>query len=438
VSDLERLLDGCNPLPGADGEADCLTRFLDSFTLRAYRRPPTAQELGRLRDLFAVGAESGGFPRGIQLVIEAVLQSPFFLYRLELGASAADGAVRLTPHELAARLSYLLTGSMPDRDLTAAADGGQLATPDGIAAQAKRLLGGSRAHTTLTDMHQRWFGIDGLDDVTKDPKKYRGFSSSVLQAMKNEARDFVNEVLWNGDGRLDTLLSSTVTFVNTSLAPLYGVPAPTGEAFVRVNLDPTQRAGLLTDVAVLTAHTFADESAAIHRGKFVRERLLCTTPPDPPPDIMVVPPTPKAGVSTRQRLTEHSVSPACRGCHQLMDPIGFGFEAYDGIGRWRTTDQGKPIDDTGTLGGTQDIDGPFKGAVELSRKLIASGQVRDCAVSTVLRFAQGPEAAADTCARDRLRAAFESSRHDMRELVIAVTRTDGFQYRKQLAGEVVK
>jgi hypothetical protein len=188
---------------------------------------------------------------------------------------------------------------------------------------------------------------------------------------------------------------------------------------------------------VIAAHTFADESEAIHRGKFVRERLLCTTPPDPPADLMVMPPAPKEGVSLRERIAEHSSIPSCHACHEAMDPIGFGFEAYDGVGRFRTKDpQGAAVDDRGTLGGTSDADGPFKGLGELGQKLAKSADVRACLVATVTRFAQGPAAAEDACVGGKLTAAFAASNHDIRELLVAITRTDGFQFRRAGEGEV--
>jgi hypothetical protein len=155
---------------------------------------------------------------------------------------------------------------------------------------------------------------------------------------------------------------------------------------------------------------------------------------------MVEPPVAKPGVSARQRLAEHASMPACKGCHQLMDPIGFGFEAYDGIGRFRTTDpNGKPVDDTGVLDGVKDIPGSvtFHGPVELGQKLAGSQQVRDCLIGNVIKFASGLDAAGDTCVQQKLTAAYEDSKHDIRELFIAITRTSGFRFRRAIQGEVL-
>jgi hypothetical protein len=426
----------CNP---GGGEQSCARQFATTFGKRAFRRPLAPTEVDALMKVYAVGAQAGGFPHGVEVMLRAILQSPSFLYRIELGQreGSMGNAVRLSDHEVAARLSYLLWGTAPDQPLTEAADRGQLATGEQVAAQARRLLADPRALDRLTEFHGQWLGIGGLDEVAKDPDKYPQFGDKLAASMRAELKLFLGDVLGRGDGRLETLFSASFTYVDASLAPLYGVAAPAGGAMTRVALDPTQRAGILTNAGVIAAHTFADESEPIHRGKFVRERLLCTTPPDPPADLMVTPPMPEPGLSIRERLQEHSSLPACRACHEMMDPIGFGFEAYDGLGRFRTSEGGKPVDDRGTLGMTQDIDGPFKGAVELAGKLAGSAQVRQCLVDTAFQYAHGPGTSGDACVQKKLAAAFDGAGHDIRELVIAIARTDGFRYRRTIDGEVL-
>jgi hypothetical protein len=276
-----------------------------------------------------------------------------------------------------------------------------------------------------------------LDEVAKDPDKYPQFGDELAGSMRAGLKMFFDDVLWKGDGRLEALFSARFTYVDSRLAPLYGVPAPAAGVMARVDLDPAQRAGILTDAGLITAHTFADESEPVHRGKFVRERLLCTPLPDPPADLMVMPPMPRPGVSIRERFTEHAAVPACQSCHQMIDPIGFGFEAYDGLGRFRTSEGGKPIADRGTLDMTQDANGPFKGAIELGQKLAASAQVRQCFADTAIQFAHGPDAGGDACVAQKLTTAFDGARHDIRELIVAITRTDGFRYRRPIAGEVL-
>jgi hypothetical protein len=426
----------CNP---AGDEQACARQLAVSLGKRAFRRPLAPVEVDGLMKVYAVGASGGGHSRGVEVLVRAILQSPSFLYRVELGQKngSAGTAVRLSPYEVAARLSYLLWGTTPDEALLAAADQGGLATGDQVAAQARRLLGDARAQERLAAFHGKWLGIDGLDEVAKDPRKYPQFDDGLAAAMRQELALFLGDVLWKGDGRLESLFSARFTYVNPALAALYGVTPPPAGSMSRVDLDPAQRAGILTNAGLITAHTFADESEPVHRGKFVRERLLCTTPPDPPPDLMVMPPTPRPGLSIRERLAEHSKVPSCQACHQMMDPIGFGFEAYDGLGRFRTSEGGKPIDDGGALTMTSDVDGPFRGVIELGQRLATSKQVRQCLVDTAFRYAHGPDAGGDACVQQKLTAAFDGARHDIRELIVAITRTDGFRYRRAIEGEVL-
>ncbi len=416
-----------------DGEEPCAIKFIQTFGKRAFRRPLATDEVGRLLNIYKIARTDTTFEHGIQLVIRAILVSPHFLYRVEVGAPDKS-VVRLSQYEIASRLSYFLWGSMPDATLFTAADMGQLGTAAQIGAQAKRMLGDGRAKALLVTYHQRWAGYELLDEVDKDLRKYPTFTR-LLQPMKNESRYFLDDVLWKRDGRLETLLTLPVAWVNTSLAPHYGVTPPTDEAFHSAPLDPVKRSGFLTTAGFLSAHTSADTSAAIHRGKFVRERLLCTTPPDPPPDLMVVPPVPKAGVTNRDRLRMHSEVAACRGCHTLMDPIGFGFEHYDAIGRWRDTDAAKAVDASGVLTGS-DVDGTFSGVPDLARKLSASDQVRECVVRNLVGYAQGPEAAGDACTLRKVKQAFAASNYDIRTILTAITQTDAFQLRRPLPGEV--
>jgi hypothetical protein len=412
-------LDSLVPCKPADGEA-CARSFLQSFGKRAYRRPLASDELDGLLAVYRAGAGQGGFSRGIELTLQAILQSPSFLYRIELGQKQGSlpGAVHLTPHEVASRLSYGLWGTMPDKELFDAADAGELSTPEQLRAQARRLVNDPRARRTFLAFAQRWFGIDHLDEVMKDPDRYPQYNEELAAAMKSEVATFLEKIVFDGDGRFETLLTITDGFRDARLSSLYG---------------SSPRTGILTSVGLLTAHTVSDESAAIHRGKFVRERLLCTSPPDPPADLMVEPPAPRPGATTRQRLIEHIQDPACQPCHEYMDPIGFGFENYDGLGRWRTSDQGKPVDASGKLTFT-DVDGPFDGVSELAAKLAQSETVRDCVAGTFLRYVAAPESTIDSCSQKKLRAVLAASNGDLRELLVAIAVTDAFQYRRDAAG----
>ncbi len=418
--------------PAGDEEA-CARKFVETTGLRAFRRPLQTGEVDRLMKVYDVGRAAKTFAGGIQLVLRAMLQSPHFIYRLELAGSTPVGtaAVLLTPYEMASRLSYLLWRTMPDERLFAAAAAGKLVTPEEIEKEARRMLADARARPVVVGFHERWLGLEELGDVTKDPKVHPEFGPALRTAMHGEIRAFVEHVVWQEGGRLEALLTAPTTFVNALTAPIYGVPAPAGGALTRVDLQPAQRAGLLTQLGLLATHAKPNQSSPVHRGKFVRERLLCTTIPDPPPDLMVVAPDPKPGLSTRRRFDAHSSVAACAGCHTLMDPIGFGFEHYDGIGRWREMDQSERVDASGALALTRDIDGPFRDATELAAKLAGSAQVRDCVVAQWFRFAHGrTEADADRCSLSRVGERFAASGLDLRELVVALTQTDAFTHRR--------
>ena len=347
----------CNP---AGAEDACADQFIKTFGKRAFRRPLGPEDIAGLTAVYKPGAAEGGFASGIELVISTILQSPSFVYRVELGQKQGSiaGAVKLTPYEVASRLSYFIWGTMPDQALFEAADAGKLGNAEGIAAQVERMMKDPRARSTLVAFNQRLFGTDIIDDASKDPMVYPQFNEELKASMKAEFRAFVEDALFDGDGRLETLLTSRTTFVDAALAALYGVPAPGGAGLQKVQLDGTQRAGLLTSVGLLTAHTLSDTSAPIIRGKFIRERLLCTELAEPPPGLEVMAPTPKPGSTTRQLLEQHATDPSCTACHDLMDPIGFGYGNFDGIGRWRTTEEGKAIDSSGRLSGT-DVDGEY-------------------------------------------------------------------------------
>jgi hypothetical protein len=204
--------------------------------------------------------------------------------------------------------------------------------------------------------------------------------------------------------------------------------------FEPVALDPARRAGFLTHASVLSVLAKPDQSSPVHRGKFIRERLLCQTLPPPPNDVEIKPPAVRPGIPTRRRFEQHSADPSCSGCHLLMDPIGFGFEHYDGVGLFRERDQGAPVDASGEILGSGDADGPFDGAVELAHRLAESEEVRSCVVMQWFRFGYGrAEQADDQCSMAELERAFAESGHNIKALLLALTQTDAFRYRSAAA-----
>jgi hypothetical protein len=359
-----------------------------------------------------------------------VLQSPQFMYRVEQGAALdeARNLARPTDYEMASRLSFLLWGAAPDAALLDAASRGELNTKQQIAAQATRLLADPRAKDVVRHFHSLLLQIAGLDGLVRNADYYPSFTPGLGALYRRETEAFVDEVVWNDDGRLGTLFTAPYTFLNQRLAAVYGIPGITGDDLRKVPLDPTRRAGLLTQPSILSMTTPGSRTDPVVRGKWVFTKLMCGTVADPPPDVPVLP-EPQPGLSVRDRLAQHRASPACQGCHQLMDPIGFGFERYDGMGQWRDTDNDLPIDSSGEIA-TGDVAGPFNGAVELGQKLAQSKDVQGCFVGAWLTFAYGrAETPDDACTRASLETAFEQSGGRVPDLLAALTQTDAFLYR---------
>jgi hypothetical protein len=397
-SNLSALIGSCNP---ASGEMPCVDAFLSGFVKKAYRRPPTATEAARLRTVFTAGAANGGFVGGIQLMTEAVLQSPAFLYRAELGAadpSLPKNVVRLTQYEVATELSFLITGSMPDDALFSAAESGHLKTAEDLLVQAARLMASPAAKPAFRAFVHEWLATDQVASMYKDNAVYPSFNTAVAISMAGELDRYFDDVLWTGPGSLRELFSSNRSYVDPTLAGLYGVAPGSGTGFVPTTLDPHTRQGVMTRAGFLAAHADADSSGPIPRGVFVLGAILCEAPHPPPPNIPAAPPPSTAAQNhetTRQRFDQHLTETFCRGCHTQIDGVGFGFEQFDGVGAYRTTENGSPVDTSGVLQGT-DVDGPFVGVSALSVKLMTSQQVLGCFIKQVYRFAMGQEETNDS------------------------------------------
>ena len=421
--------------PATDGEAACARDFVESFGRRAYRRPLEAHEVDRL---LAVHAGGESFGDGVQRVVQAMLVSPHFLYRIELGLPAAGGPiVELSGWEVASRLSYLLWRSMPDEALMAAAEAGTLSSAAEIEAHARRMLDDPRVRESVHDIVDRWLGLAEIEVAGKDTERFPEYDDDLRGSMVAETRAFVDWVMWEQEGSLDAFLTAPVTFVDADLAELYGLPVPTGDGLVQVDLHPAERTGILAHASILTINATASLTSPVLRGKLVREQLLCQRVPDPPPGVDIIPPEPEEGVPGRDRWAAHTEDTYCASCHSYMDPIGFGFEAFDAIGRRRTHDEGFPVDDSGELSHTDSIDGAFAGVPDLAQRLSGSEQVRACVARQWFRITfDRIEGAADACSVQSLVERFEASGWDMRELLVGLTQTDAFRYRRMSAEEV--
>ena len=421
VRDVDRLVACDRP---ALGDAACAARFIARIGKLVHRKAITPDEQAAYEGLFTQYGASD-FSAGIGAVLEAMLQSPALLYLAELPAAGGATPAPLSGHELAARLALFLWNSVPDGELLDAAERGELATAEQLARQAQRMLADARARDAVASFTLQWMAVDTLPERSKDAALFPGYGAPLAVAMLAETTAFANHVVLEGDGRLQTLLTSTESFASEPLRELYGLTAGAQ------GLDPAQRAGLLTQASFLASHAHANQSAPVLRGKAIRASLLCDSPPPPPPDVNTTPPEPAPGATTRERFAAHTENARCAGCHAFLDPVGFGFEHYDAIGRYRSRDQDQPVDASGELRGTRDADGPFDGAIELAEKLAQSDQVRECVSRNWLQFALGRGVAEDDdCSQAQAHAAFAAAGYDVRALLIAITGTDAFRLRK--------
>ncbi len=417
------------------GEDACAKLVVQSFGRRTFRRPLTDAEVTRYLGLYTKGRTGAKYEDGISVVIQAMLQSPAFLYRVEDGAPAQPGqaSVPLTSNEMATRLSYFLWQSMPDDKLFAAADANALETPEQLTAQAERMLQDSRAQQMPGTFHREWLELTHALQAPKAPMMYPAWTAQLAEDLFTESQTFVDQVFWT-DGQLSSLIAAPYSFVNANVAKLYGADPPAGTGFSKVMLDPAKRAGILTQGTFLAAHANPDQTSPVRRGKFVREQLLCQPVPPPPNDVVVKPPDYDPTTSTRERFIQHEKEARCAGCHSAMDPLGFGLEAYDPIGAFRTMDGPHPVDAHGALTST-DVDGDFEGGVALAQKLAASTTFANCAVTQWFRYANGrADTDADACSLETIRAALAGSKNDMRTIPLAIVKSDAFRYRPLTGG----
>jgi hypothetical protein len=413
----------------ADGEA-CVQPFIERFGQRAWRRPLDNAEREDLLGVFRAGSASHGPTIGLQLLLETFLISPSFLYRVEVGAPVPDKPyAALTSWEIASRLSYFLTGTMPDDALFGAAATNALQTPEGITAEAKRLLATPAAREQVADFFSGWLNLRAVERLERDPAHFPGWSSTLPPLLMQETRAFATQVIFDGAGDLKTLLTAPYTYGDPALASLYGGTAgPTQNGVARIELPPTQRAGLFTQISFLASHAKEIQTDPVARGKFVRERLLCQGIPAPPPNLMITAPELTPGTTTRQRFIEHEAQPVCASCHTLIDPVGLAFENYDAAGLWRDQEQGQPIDASGDLTST-DVSGAFSGVVAMASNLARSDMATECFVRNWFRFTFGRGEGDDEAARmatitNELRAADGK----VTELLVALTKTPDFRY----------
>lgn len=341
--------------------AACARNVLRPLAREAYRRPVTRREANNLVAFVELVQDDGGsFEEGIRLAVEALLVSPHFLFRVERDRAPSDSSAahKVNPFELATRLSYFLWSTMPDQELMQLADEGGLRNPEVLEAQVKRMLADEKSKGLVDNFAGQWLELRNLRLAYRDPETFPDFDRELRRAMERETQLFFTTIL-SEDRSLLEFLDADYTFLNERLAKHYGIAGVEGENFRRVSLEGDQRGGLLAQGSFLTLTAHATRTSPVLRGLWVLENILGTPPPPPPPDVPPLP-TQEGTIqgTMRERMEQHRADPTCASCHSRMDPIGFGLENYDAIGRWRTTEGEVAIDSSGTLPTGEAFSGP--------------------------------------------------------------------------------
>lgn len=415
------------------GQDACARQLIERFGQRAFRRPLTEAEL---TDYVALIKSQPTADQGVEAATRAMLSSPHFLYRAELGQAQPDGSFKLSGYELASAMSYLYWGTMPDEALLKAAQSGELESAQGRLAQAKRMLADPRAERTLGRFAEQWLGIGKLRTQSKNLNQYPQFNDALRESMLTETRTFFTKLALDPQGRFKTLFEANYTYADQTMRAHYGLNAAQGSAaFERVEDTTGQRsAGLLTHASVLSTYAHSDQTSPVLRGLLVRSHLLCQEFPPPPANAGGVPEV-DPSATTRERFSQHADNPACSSCHQFIDPVGFGFEHYDPIGQWRNKDQGRDIDATG---GVKDLEGFGKGTDQafesvgaLGRLLAQSDSAPRCLTQQAYRFTYGyKESSAERCTIEDLNQTFKSSDYTIYELLLAIPQHPSFTHRQ--------
>ncbi len=410
-------------------DAACLGQFIQTFGLRAWRRPLESIEVQRYQ---AYGAQVGladGWT-ALEYVTAGMLTSPNFLYRVELGETDPEHPewLRYTGYEMASRLSFLLRNTLPDAELFAAAKSGELATHEGVLRQANRLLGeAAPTAEMIKQLYSEYLDLPLLAGVafpkTMDP------NGTIGASMQSEVVGIVNRIALEQPADMRTVFTTRTTFVNQDLASLYGLAAASPNGLTQAEL-PTDgaRAGILTTGALLTLNNRPNRTSPTIRGFFVRQRLLCGTVPPPPPGI---PPISEDGTgppkTIRQKLEAHRANPTCAACHKSMDPLGLGMENFDQYGQYRTTyDSGAAVDASGDLDGQA-----FVGARQLGDLLSKDERTVDCLIKQLYRYASSRlEADSEAIVLADLKGSFAQQGYQMKPLLLSLVGSDGFRHLK--------
>jgi hypothetical protein len=416
----------CDPRSGAA----CVREIISKLARRAYRGPVTQEEVADLVKFVDLAQKQGQtVEQGIQLAIQAMLVSPHFLFRIEHDPDPTnpEAVHKISDVELASRLSYFLWNSMPDDELLDLGENGKLSQPEVLSAQVDRMLADERASALAENFAGQWLQTRALDSVNPDPEKFPDWNPELREAMKTETKLFF-EAMLRENRPLSEFLDARFTFVNGPLAKHYGIEGVTGPDFRRVELTGEQRGGVLSQAAVLTVTSYPTRTSPVLRGKYLLENILGSPPAPPPPDTPVFDEAALGNVSMRVQLEQHRANPACATCHDRMDPLGFGLENYDAIGKWRTEDGKFPVDSSGTLPSGKSFSTPAQMREILKDQL---PEFARCLTEKMLTYAlgRGLESYDSRTVRGITRK-LESSAYRFRELVHEIVQSLPFLMRR--------
>jgi hypothetical protein len=353
----------CRPLSAAE-EIPCARKIVGQLATQAYRHAASNEDVESLMQFYAQGRKGKDFEAGIKSVLQAMLASPHFIFRLEeMPAGVKPGQnYRVAAVDLASRLSYFLWGTAPDAELLKVAANGTLNTPAVLDKQVRRMLADPRGEAMSTRFASQWLRLQDVEKIHPDALLFPSFDNELAESYKRETELLFDSIVREDRNVLD-LFTADYTFVNERIAKVYRIPNITGEAFQRVSLPDENRRGILGHGSILMLTSVADRTSPVQRGKWIMETLLGTPPPPAPPNVPPLEDTKAAtdsgkSLSVRERMEEHRKNPACASCHKMIDPLGLALENFDVVGAWRIKDNGVPVDTSAKLYDGMELNGP--------------------------------------------------------------------------------
>jgi Protein of unknown function (DUF1592)/Protein of unknown function (DUF1588)/Protein of unknown function (DUF1595)/Protein of unknown function (DUF1585)/Protein of unknown function (DUF1587) len=419
----------CTVTGDVAAEAGCVDAFLSATGSRLFRRPISEAEKARYLAAFKASRASESYERSASLVVEALLVAPEFLFVEEPSGGPVGTRHTLDSWQVASRLSLLLWDSVPDAPLLGLAQAGGLLAGPAVAEQVERMLPDERAKLPIRSFFDDWLELAKIENVTRDALAYPTVTPALLADLAQESRQFVDQVFWQ-DNDFRKLFVSPARYRNQALSAFYGDALGQSASIARVDAEISEHSfGLLSQAGVLMTLAQSQKTAAIHRGVFLRRKLLCEALPPPPPGLATPLPEITAGVSSRERITEHTSAPVCAGCHVRINPLGFTLDHFDIAGQWREQDQDLPIDARGNItdaGFLADVDG----ARALSEQLAQSPNARACVAQQLFTFTFGRKPAqSDAAMFDAISQKFEASGFSLKTLVTELATSDDFRAR---------